>query len=770
VSSELDDIRARLARVADPISVLVGLFAHAPVGFQIYHANGHCLVTNRAFRDIFGGEPSPDYNVLEDQQLEGGILELTRRVFIGEAFTTPPVWYDSRQAPVTNGPGRRCAVSCTGFPLFDADGRIGHVALMFKELTAELTAREAVQAERDLLRETQSRLQAFLDHAPAVVFVKNLEGRYQMLSREAERVMGVDPATALGKTARELFGAAYGALSLANDRRVTDERTPVQAVEELPTALGIRHFLMTRFPILGADGAVTGSGGIALDVSEHKQREELLQKSEQLFSRVFRSLPMPAQLARMSDSRFIDVNQAWERLTGYTRDEHVGRSALELGLWAEPLQRTDLLAKLEPVSSVHEFPARLRTRSGTVRELLLSVELLEIGGEACALMLAQDVTEVRRLERELRHSQQMEAVGRLAGGLAHDFNNILTAIGGANTLLLDELGASDPRRRFAEQIQRSANRAATLTRQLLTFTRKQPLEPTVLDPNDGVRATAELLPRMIGADIELRTELLARGRVRADPGAIEQVLLNLAVNARDAMPAGGVLTLRTADVERRDPIPEGPEGAWVRITVSDTGVGMDAQTRAHLFEPFFTTKEQGKGTGLGLSTVYGTIAQCGGHIRVDSEPGRGTTFEIYLPRDEAPLAAPPPPPVAEALPGGRETILLVEDDDAVRDFVRFVLSTLGYHVLEAADGAQALNVAGAYDGRIDLLLSDVVMPKMNGVELARRLAQARPAIKVIHMSGYAGEAVPGGHAPLINKPFEREVLARRVRATLDGAG
>ena len=284
---------------------------------------------------------------------------------------------------------------------------------------------------------------------------------------------------------------------------------------------------------------------------------------------------------------------------------------------------------------------------------------------------------------------------------------------------------------------------------------------------DAVRAQLA----SVADPLALLTGLFANAPVGLQIYRADGLILNLAVNARDAMPVGGILTLQTSDVDVDvDANDELPAGAWVRISVADTGVGMDANTRTRLFEPFFTTKEQGKGTGLGLSTVYGIVEQSRGQILVDSEPGRGSTFAIYLPREYDPLraAGARPPGETETLPGGQETILLAEDDEAVRDFVRFVLGKLGYRVLQACDGAEALHLARDFSGPIDLLLSDVVMPQMDGVELARQLVAMRPAMKVIHMSGYAGDSVPGDGATLLHKPFERELLARRVRTVLDG--
>ncbi len=772
MKAPLEDVRDRLSQVTDPMSLLVGLFAHAPLGLQVYLPSGQCLLTNQAFRDIFGTEPPPEYNLWSDPLLPGtGVLELARRAFAGETVSLPPMWYDTTKQPlVSSGTPRRCAIASTWMPLFDAAGRVSHVVILFRDVTAELSAQEQLEADRDRLRELQGRMQAFLDNAPVICFIKDLEGKHVVINREARRAFGFNEESVEGKSASELFGAAYAARSTACDRYVLETRQPQQQVDTLPTLAGMRPFLVTRFPIFGAGAEPVGVGGIAVDLSERAEVEELLRKSEARFQQVFRSLPMGAIISRLSDKRFLDVNEAWLKMTGFSRQETIGKTSVELGLWHDPARRDELFRELGERGFVRDFSARLDTKSGAMRELLLSVDRVELGGEECVLLLAHDVTALRELEGELRQSQKMDAVGRLAGGVAHDFNNILTAMAGADTLLIEGLADGDPLRRYAEQIKKSIARAATLTRQLLTFTRKQPMQPVVVDPNEAVRATVDMLQRMIGADVELRTELDARGRVRADPGALEQVLMNLAVNARDAMPAGGRLTIRTADVDGGNGV---PDGAWLLLDVADTGVGMDAKTRARVFEPFFTTKEQGKGTGLGLSTVYGIVTQSGGHIAVDSEPERGARFRIYLPRLPGERATPAPVTAREALPRGRETVLLAEDDEAVRDFVHFVLARLGYRVIEAGDGVEALEKAAAHDGAIDLLLSDVVMPRMDGRELARRLVEARPGLKVIHMSGYPGgstEAAPlhDGETHLLIKPFERDQLARLVRATLDG--
>jgi CheY-like chemotaxis protein len=372
----------------------------------------------------------------------------------------------------------------------------------------------------------------------------------------------------------------------------------------------------------------------------------------------------------------------------------------------------------------------------------------------------------------------LEAVGRLAGGVAHDFNNLLTAIKGNAGLLLADLPSGSPLREDVEEIDRAAQRASDLTRQLLAFSRRQVLQPRVVDLNAVIGETRRMLRRLIEEDVEIVVDLAPSvGPVKADPGQVEQVVLNLAVNARDAMPGGGRLTISTSDATVPPEPREGwpyfvPAGEYVRLDVADTGVGMEPQVLAHLFEPFFTTKPAGKGTGLGLSTVYGIVKQSGGYVWADTEPERGSRFVVLLPRvvDDQGRAA--GAEEAAPLPGRGATVLLVEDEDSVRSLTRRVLQRAGYRVLEAEDGERALSVAQAHEGGIDLLLTDVVMPGGGGRRLAERMAALRPSTRVLYMSGYPGDAMAEhgleAGVDLLPKPFTPESLLRRVADALGG--
>ena len=470
----------------------------------------------------------------------------------------------------------------------------------------------------------------------------------------------------------------------------------------------------------------------------------------------------------------LEVNPKLMEMLGYTREEFLGRNIQDL---IPPKDRGSdfrLFDRLEQPVSRKEL--RFLRRDGSSLEVEVSMSRLEDGRVQA---IVRDVAERKRLEVQLRQSQKLEAVGRLAGGVAHDFNNLLTVILGHSDLTLAAMEPGDRRRRDIEDIREAGARAAVLTNQLLAFSRKQVLQPKVLNVNHALTNLTKMLRRLISSNIELVTRLHPEPwRAKVDPGQLDQVILNLVLNARDAMPLGGELILETGNHQIHDSQltehPEVPPGEYVMLVVNDTGSGMDAETRSHLFEPFFTTKEPGKGTGLGLSTVYGIIRQSGGHIAVSSEPGRGTTMKVFLPRAIEQSEAVPQRNEYQPLPVGNETVLLAEDDERVRSLTASVLGQLGYEVLEAADGEAALEVARGYRGEIHLLFTDMVMPKLGGNDLAAVIRRDRPAIKLLVCSGYTGDAADQQGAldpsiPFLQKPFTPRSLAAKVREALDGS-
>ncbi len=516
---------------------------------------------------------------------------------------------------------------------------------------------------------------------------------------------------------------------------------------------------------------------VVRDITERHRAEAILREKETLFSKVFHNSPVVVSILDLEDNRYLDVSDSFLRITGLCREEVIGKSFFELGL---RFDAPDLERFTQAVATrfLGEFEVRVHARDGRAVDTIHSLEFTELSGRPCVVAFAHDITEHKRLEEQLQHAQRMEAVGRLAGGVAHDFNNILTAVRGHSEILLTVLEPDSPHRRHADQIHRAALRAAALTTQLLAFSRKQVLQPRTIDLNSLVANLTVMLRRLIGEHVELRTTLAERlGSVRADAGQLEQVVVNLVINARDAMPSGGALAIATENVEVVEAAESQrlgvPAGRWVVLSVSDTGSGIDAATRARIFEPFFTTKVAGKGTGLGLSTAYGIVTQSGGQIAVDSVVGSGTIFRVFLPRIDAPSTTSGRFTLDEGSgPSGNETVLLVEDDGDVREFVQDVLRAHGYDVLAAVDGTQALALIEQHPAPIHLLVTDVIMPRMMGSEVAARVTALRPAIKVLYISGYPGDAIVKQGVPeqvFVQKPFSVVALARRVRALLDGA-
>jgi PAS domain S-box-containing protein len=511
---------------------------------------------------------------------------------------------------------------------------------------------------------------------------------------------------------------------------------------------------------------------------DHARQRAAARAAERRYHELFDGAPV-GLVRCLPDGRILAANAAAVRLAGYPSVAAL-LEANVADLFAEVNDRARVVGALERGETLHDVELQGRRRDGALT--WVSVNVRPVKGTAGSILHHEwslaDITERRQLESQLRQAQKMEAVGQLAGGVAHDFNNLLTVIGGRCYLMLSKLGPEDALRREVELVRGAAERAARLTHQLLAFSRKQVLDLRVLDLNETVAGIEPLLRRLIGEHIEISVRRGPDlGQVRADVGQLEQVILNLAVNARDAMPRGGELVLETAN-ETLDEMAarraaDRVAGTYVVLSVSDTGHGMDAATRAQIFDPFFTTKEVGKGTGLGLATVYGIVKQSGGFIEVESEPGRGASFRVYLPREEVAAAAAEPAKAPGTRLRGSETVLLVEDDESLRTLAREILTVQGYAVLEAPSPREALRIQQSHAGRIDLLLTDVVMPEMNGQLLADQLRTARPDVTVLFMSGYTGAVLTqvggtqfAGH--LLQKPFTPDGLSRRVREVLDG--
>jgi len=515
---------------------------------------------------------------------------------------------------------------------------------------------------------------------------------------------------------------------------------------------------------------------------EHKRNEEALRRSEARYRSLVQSAVYGIYRSSL-EGRFFDVNPALITMLGYESVEEVLALDPKLDVFLDPSEQARVMGEFQRGARLDNVEVRWKRKDGSAITVRLSGRVVNSPGETAEVVeiIAEDITERRVLENQFRQAQKMEAVGRLAGGVAHDFNNLLMVISGYSEVLLEHTRKNNPLYPKIEAIHQATDRATTLTRQLLAFSRKQLLELKVVDLNIIVEDMERLLRPLIGENIELQTQLAPDlGRTRADAGQIEQVIMNLVVNSKDAMPNGGKITIHSANAKldnedvRREYSYIQP-GLYVVLSVTDTGEGMDKETQLRIFEPFFTTKEKGKGTGLGLSTVYGIIKQSGGYVLVESEPRQGTTFRIYLPRVEDALEPVGAVGVSPSQSGGSETVLLVEDEESVRQLVRETLESKGYKVLEADNGEAALQIVSDYSGKIDMLITDVVMPGMGGRELSARLGASCPQTKVLYLSGYTEDAIlhEGVLDPdtaFLQKPFTLQALARKVREVLGERG
>jgi PAS domain S-box-containing protein len=643
----------------------------------------------------------------------------------------------------------------------------------------------AIERKRveDALRRQTELLQRIVDNNPDMLVFLDDHGRIQWGNREWTRTLGYDVAEA---RRRDIFADLYP--DPVERQRVSDSvGAPVGQWTDFRTRTRDGAVLDT----IWANAPLTGGGWLAIgmDVSDRRRAEEryraFIAHSSEGVSRLEIDPGVPISISEDEQidqlyrcARIAECNDAMARMYGYTEArELVGTALSELHDGDDPTNREQIRSFIRAGYRLSDSETREHDKDGKPRVFLNNVVgFIEDGKLVRVWGTQRDVTDQRHLEEQLRQSQKMEAVGQLAGGIAHDFNNLLTAILGNTQLLLRELPPGDSKRGDVEEIRKASERAASLTRQLLAYSRRQMLQPEVLDLNVVVGDMDRMLRRLIGEHIALVTVLAPDlGPVRADPNQIEQVVVNLAVNARDAMPEGGKLTIETANVEldegfAREHLGSRP-GPHALLAVSDTGTGMDATVRAHLFEPFFTTKEVGKGTGLGLATVYGIVKQSDGYISVYSEPGHGSSFKVYLPR-LATAAPSAPAPARDGGGRGTETILVVEDEPAVLMLSQRALEAQGYVVLAASDATTALRIVERHGGTIHLMLTDVVMPGMSGHDLAEQLTARRPGIRVLYMSGYPGDAIvqhgelPAGSA-FLQKPFSPDGLARKVRDVLD---
>ena len=663
-----------------------------------------------------------------------------------------------------------------------------------------IRSQEESKRATEALQDAERRYRQLVEQVPAISYVAEPGefGRFHYISPQVEHILGFTPEEWMADdhTWFNVLHPDDAAKTLAAEHRREGE---LYRVEYRTRARDGREVWLRDEAVFVRDVVETGNllmRGLLVDITERKRAEDARRESEERY-RVFVAqtsegiyrtehdppVPLNAPLAEqirlsLASGYIAECNDAMAKMYGLNEArELLGKRLSEFLIADDPVTKEFMETFLTSGYRITDWESHERDAQGRTR--VFRNTMVGIVDKGCLVRtwgIQRDVTARMHLEEQLRNAQQLEAIGRLAGGVAHDFNNILSIIMGHGELLLGAVGADEQARNGLEQIGRAAEQAASLTQQLLAFSRKQVLQPKVLNLNDAVADVQKMLSRVIGEDIELIASLHpSLASVKADPGQVEQVLMNLAVNARDAMPHGGKLMMETSNVEVGEELARDLDlvpGEYAMLRVTDTGHGMDAGTLAHIFEPFFTTKPRGKGTGLGLATVWGIVKQSGGSIRVESEAERGSTFRIYLPATQGGTRKRQEALSSERVTGGTETILIAEDEPDLRELARIFLEGYGYKVLEAASAELAIETAGAFTGSIDLLLTDVIMPGMSGRQLAESILSKRPQTKIVYMTGYTDDMVvqhkvlePG--VMLLQKPFSKVDLALKVRSTLD---
>ncbi len=755
----LRESNTRLRNILDNLLSFVGLLS----------LDGVLLEVNRAPLEMAGlrkedvvGKYVPDTHWYADSEdAKKRVREAIRRAASGET-----VQYDET---IRASEGKHIAIQVTYNPLRDEEGKIVQIVGSAIDITERLNTKHA-------LLESERQYRLLFESSPLPMWVYDHDSLAFLAVNEA---------------AVKHYGFSrdeFLAMTILDIRPHEDAKALMERIQKRKTGLQNaeiwrhrkRDGSIIQVEVTSHDLDFRGRAAqlvVANDITERFLSEEELKRSEARFSQAFMSSPLAITIATLEEGRYVDVNEAFLQLMEHSREEVVGHSVHDLNFWVDPPARVTLVKELLAVGHVREYEARLKAKSGKVKIVNISAESIQLGNDQCVLAMMHDVTEAKRLEEQFRQAQKMEAVGRLAGGVAHDFNNLLSVIIGYSDLSLETLTTDKETRKHNEQIRKAALRASELTRQLLAFSRQQVLQPKVINLNAVIENCSNMLTRIVGEDVSVEFVPERKlGNVKLDAGQLEQVLMNLVVNARDAMPRGGKIIIETMNAELDESyvnahMPIQP-GAYVMLSVTDNGAGIEKELLTRIFDPFFTTKPLGQGTGLGLSMVYGVVQQSGGNIWVYSEVGKGTTFKMYFPRVSESAEATPRVDAIQKPLMGSETILLVEDEEDLRELTAKILRGSGYTVFEASDGQKALQLAGNYRQDMHLLLTDVIMPGTSGSELAANLKVYRPEMKVVYMSGYTGNLIASHgvidtDSTLLEKPFSKQVLLEHVRAALD---
>ena len=670
---------------------------------------------------------------------------------------------------ITGPDGRVRWILVNARPLRDEDGKLLGAVASFSDHSARKAAEEA-------MRESKQRLRNFIEHAPAALAVLDRDLCYLGMSRRFREDFGLGDRDLTGRRHYDVFRTIPENIQAAHRRALAGEVVGSDNDLFRQPDGKLRNKRWEVRPWFERGGGIGGIEIFTEDITERKRVEDELRRADERFSKAFRCSPLPIAINSLEDGRFLDVNDAYLEMSRYSREQLIGQSSLDIGFWVEPSERAGLIATLQKEGRVRQSQLRFRTGQGEIRKVDYAAELIDLDGQSCILSISRDITEQLALEAQLRQAQKMEAIGNLAGGVAHDFNNILGVIIGYCDLTIDELAPGTSVAKNVARIKKASVRAAGLTRQLLTFGRRQVVFPVVLHLDSAIQGVTSMLLRMVSEDVRITVDAEAGPRnIKADPGQLEQIVMNLVVNARDAMPQGGDIRIATAHrtLEPRDLAEYSgcAVGSYLALVVSDTGHGMSPATMSSIFEPFFTTKEVGVGTGLGLSTVYGIVKQCGGTIRVSSELGKGAAFEVLFPEVHEPVTRHASTEATVRKPAQAGVILLVEDSESLRELITIMLQQGGYEVIEACDAESALRLLRESEKKPDLLLTDVIMPGRTGVELLAEALREYPAMRGLFMSGYSPDLLSerGGsveESAFLQKPFNLPTLLAKVHGIL----